>query len=139
MNPLYKQRLSLERSIDELPRIVAFTEAFFKAADVQEKLRFTVDLLIEEVFVNLVKYNVSTHKILLELTPFGHGVKLRFTDFDVDKFDPRDAPQVDIEAPLSERTPGGLGVYLSLKIADHIDYEYNKRTSQLTITLLEKS
>ena len=139
MTTVNKRQLHLERNIDQLPRIVAFTEAFFQATGVQAQLRFTVDLMIEEVFVNMVKYNVSKHQILLELSPVGAGVKLRLTDFDVDKFDPRDARRVDVEAPLSERTPGGLGVYLSLKMADHVDYEYKNRTSQLTLILLGKS
>jgi anti-sigma regulatory factor (Ser/Thr protein kinase) len=41
---------------------------------------------------------------------------------------------VDTDAPLSERTPGGLGLYLVLKMADSIHYEYHNRQSKITFT-----
>ena len=41
-------------------------------------------------------------------------------------------PAVDVDAPLENRTPGGLGLYLVLKMADSIHYEYRNRTSKIT-------
>ena len=50
----------------------------------------------------------------------------------MERFDPRVAPVVDVNAPLEERTPGGLGLYLVMKMANSINYTYRDRTSKIT-------
>ena len=121
------------RSFAELKEIVAFTHAFFDQHDVDESLRYIIDLCVEELFVNMVSYNTETSaNVLIEIGPHEHGIEVSLTDFDVDRFDPREAEPVDIDAPLESRTPGGLGLYLVLKMADAIHYEYRNRTSKIT-------
>jgi serine/threonine-protein kinase RsbW len=121
------------RSFDELKEIVAFTEGFFTEAGIDPSLRFIVDLCVEELFVNMVTYDTETQEdILLEMHPHDLGVKVSMTDYGVERFDPRDGPAVDVDAPLEERDPGGLGLYLVLKMVDSIHYEYRNRTSKIT-------
>lgn len=121
------------RSLDELSRIVAFTERFFTSSDIDGSLRNIVDLCVEELFVNMVTYNRETQEdIAIDMEPHDHGVKVTLTDFDVERFDPRQAPAVDINAPIDQRTPGGLGLYLVLKMTDAIHYEYRDRISRIT-------
>ena len=121
------------RSFDELKRIVAMTKEFFDDNDIDHGKRHVVDLCIEELFVNMVTYDTETDQdILLEMSPRDGGVQVSLTDYGVDRFDPRDAPPVDVNAPLEERTPGGLGLYLVLKMVDSINYEYRDRTSKIT-------
>lgn len=121
------------RSFDEISNIVSFTDTFFEQHDVDSSLRYIVDLCVEELFVNMVTYNTETDEpILIEMAPHEHGVEISLTDFDVERFDPRDASPVDVDAPLEQRTPGGLGLYLVLKMANSIHYEYRNRTSKIT-------
>ena len=121
------------RSLDELQNIVSFTDDFFAKADADPSVRYIVDLCIEELFVNMVTYDTETNAdILIELNPHEHGVEVGLTDFDVERFDPRDAQPVDIDAPLEQRTPGGLGLYLVLKMVSSIHYEYRNRNSKIT-------
>ena len=121
------------RNIDELSRIVAFTDRFFAKEGVNAGMRYIVDLCVEELFVNMVTYNTETNAdILIEMKRHQDGVKVSLTDFDVERFDPRDIAPVDVDAPLEQRTPGGLGLYLVLKMADSIHYEYRNRTSKIT-------
>ncbi|NNF15633.1 MAG: ATP-binding protein [Gammaproteobacteria bacterium] len=126
----------LSRSFDELKEIVALTDVFFKEHKINADVRHTVDLCIEELFVNMVTYDTETDAdILLEMTPHGKGIQVSLTDFGVHRFDPRDAPAVDINAPLDERTPGGLGLYLVVKMVDSIHYEYQDKTSKITFVV----
>ena len=74
----------------------------------------------------------SDADILIEIESQGDGVRVSLTDFDVERFDPHDAPSVDVNAPLAEREPGGLGLYLVMKMADAIHYEYRDRVSKIT-------
>ena len=112
------------RSFDEIKEIVSFTEQFFKEHNIDVAMRYLVDLCVEELFVNMVNYNTETDAdIRVEMLPHEHGVEVSLTDYEVKRFDPRDISPVDIDAPLDQRTPGGLGLYLVLKMVDSIHYE----------------
>lgn len=126
-------RKTYKRSFDQLAQIVADTGRFFAEQNIDDSLRMKVDLAVEELFVNLVTYNTETDReILLEMRPIERGVEVSLTDYDVERFDPTVAREVDTDAPLSERSPGGLGLFLVLKMADSIHYEYRDRISKIT-------
>jgi len=121
------------RHLGELKNIVAFTDRFFARENAATSVRYIVDLCVEELFVNMVTYNTETAAdILIEMHANEHGVEVSLTDYDVERFDPREADNPDIDAPLDERTPGGLGLYLVLKMVDSIHYEYRDRISRIT-------
>jgi len=124
------------RSFDEIAHLVAETERFFAEAHIEPSLRTAVDLCIEELFVNMVKYNKeTTQDIEMSMTAIPGGVEVSLTDFDVERFDPTVERDVDTDAPLAQRTPGGLGVYLVLKMVDSIHYEYHNRQSKITFQI----
>jgi serine/threonine-protein kinase RsbW len=124
-----------QRSFEEIGTIVADTEQIFAQENIDESLRMKVDLSLEELFVNMVTYNTETSReILIEMKPVENGIEVSLTDYDVDRFDPTTAGKVDVNAPLDDRVPGGLGLYLVLKMADSINYEYHGRTSKITFT-----
>ena len=90
--------------------------------------------------VNMVTYNIETKEdILIRMVPHDHGIEVSLTDYDVERFDPTSAGSVDVEAPLDERTPGGLGLYLVLKMVDSIHYEYRNRQSKITFIVDRKN
>lgn len=121
------------RSFDEITNIVSFTDEFFEKNNIDSSLRYIVDLCVEELFVNMVTYDTETDEaILIEMKSKTNGVEVSLTDFNVERFDPRDVAPVDVNAPLEQRTPGGLGLYLVLKMVDSIYYEYRNRNSKIT-------
>jgi Anti-sigma regulatory factor (Ser/Thr protein kinase) len=124
---------TFKRDLSELQTIVAATDEFFVAHGIDASIRMHVDLSIEELFVNMVKYNLGTERdIRLQLTPSEDGVEVSLTDYDVDPFDPTCLPEVDIDAPLEKRVPNGLGLYLVSKMVDSIHYQYRNRQSRIT-------
>ena len=127
-------KAEFDRSLDELKRIVKTTDDFFAAHGVDARLRNKVDLATEELFVNLVTYNTETsERVLIEMQPVNGGVEVSLTDRDVERFDPtRSLKKVDVDAPLDEREPGGLGLYLVMKMVDSIHYEYHDRRSTVS-------
>jgi anti-sigma regulatory factor (Ser/Thr protein kinase) len=128
-------RKRYSRNFDQIQVIVRDTGQFFEQEHIDESLRMKVDLSVEELFVNMVSYNTETDQdILIEMQPIDHGIEVSLTDFDVERFDPTLAADVDIDAPLSDRSPGGLGLYLVLKMADSIHYQYDDRKSKITFT-----
>jgi serine/threonine-protein kinase RsbW len=124
---------TFKRSFSELKGIVAVTAEFFEASRIDPSIRTHVDLSIEELFVNMVKYNKETQRdILLQMSRSGNGVEVSLTDYDVEPFDPTHPPAVDINAPLEQRTPNGLGLFLVSKMVDSIHYQYRNRESKIT-------
>ena len=122
-----------KRDFNELKNIVTRTKSVFDELRINPGLRNVVDLAIEELFANMVTYNTeSDEDILIEMVPHPLGLEVRLTDYDVERFDPASAGSVDINAPLDERVPGSLGLYLVMKMVDSIHYEYRNRQSKIT-------
>lgn len=133
-------KLTCQRDINELERIVHTTRQFFSENNVDDKLRMVVDLAIEELFVNSVKYNPDTTALIeIEFFRLDNGITVTIEDFDVERFDPTIQREVDVTAPAEERVPGGLGIYLTLKMVDSISYNYENRTSKITFTKYQES
>lgn len=123
------------RSIDVLRQIVAFTNEFFEKEGTDPSVRYIVDLAIEELFTNMVKYNQETDSdITIDINAADGGVEVSLTDYGVEPFDPREAADVNIDAPLEDRSERGLGLYLVLKMVDSIQYQYRDRQSAITFT-----
>lgn len=123
------------RSIDSLANIFEFTEGFFEAEALDGAHLFAVNFAVEELFTNMVKYSTeSTADILLSMERDDGEIIVRLTDFDVEPFDVTKAPPADVDSPLEDREPGGLGLHLVPKIVDTIDYEYVDRESRITFS-----
>jgi anti-sigma regulatory factor (Ser/Thr protein kinase) len=128
-----------KRDFNELKNIVKMTESVFHEMGLPSGLRNIVDLATEELFVNMVTYNTETDEdILIEMVPHALGLEVRLTDYDVERFDPTVVVGVNVDAPLEERTPGGLGLYLVMKMVDSIHYEYRNRQSKITFIVDRK-
>ena len=131
--PLAAER-SFRRSYDSLPEIFAFIENFFDTGGIDRGHLADVDLIVEELFTNMVKYCPGNiHEILIGLERSGRQLAVSLTDFDVDPFDVNNAPEPRVDRPISERRPGGLGLHLVKRMVERIDYEYADRKSKTTV------
>ncbi len=126
---------AFERSNDSLTAIYEFAEGVLAANDVGDAARFSVHLALEELFVNMVKYNPEAEgDIELDISVADNMVTVILTEYGVTEFDITVPKKVDINAPLEERTPGGLGVYLIQNLADSLEYEYGHGRSRVIFT-----
>jgi serine phosphatase RsbU (regulator of sigma subunit)/anti-sigma regulatory factor (Ser/Thr protein kinase) len=125
-----------ERRIDAIDAMVAFTADAFERLGLDPRLRPRVDLAVEELFTNMVKYGRgSTAPVRFGLRAVDGGVDVALIDRDVEPFDITRAPDVDIGKPIEEREPGGLGLHLVKQMADRVDYDYAPQTRQSRITV----
>jgi len=123
------------RSYDSLEEIFRFAEQIFADKNVGQSIRFPAHFVMEELFTNMVKYNPdNSNDILLGVETADGGIMVQLTDFDVDEFDVTIEQQVEIDAPIEERTPGGLGLHLIHKMVDSLNYDYADRQSTVTFT-----
>jgi anti-sigma regulatory factor (Ser/Thr protein kinase) len=123
------------RSNNSLTAIYEFAEGILAAGVVGDAARFSVHLAIEELFVNMVKYNPDAEgDIDIDVMVAGGKVTVTLTEYGVAEFDVTVPKTVDTSASLVERSPGGLGVYLIQNLADTLDYEYGDGRSRVIFT-----
>ena len=126
---------SFRRSFDSIQDIFAFTSGFFARERLDSDLLPIVDLTVEELFTNMVKYStMSDAAVRIDLTRVVGGVEVSLTDYDVEPFDVTQAPDVDIKLPIERRRPGGLGLHLIRRLVDSVEYEYSRESRQSRIT-----
>lgn len=130
---------TFRREIGALSDVFELVERFFHDGRINPEMRFPIDLAIEEIFTNLVRHNPSESPIGLRLSLKNDELKMALTDFDSKPFDiTTEAPEVDVNKPLEERKPGGLGVFLVKKIMDKVEYEHQSHSGMSTITLYKR-
>lgn len=122
------------RTVASLEAIVAFVHGFLAERRIDPEHAYDADLVIEEVFTNMVKYGGGTSEIAIGLDADPARLTIELRDTDVDEWDVTRSPAVDIEAPLEQRRPGGLGLHLVKRIAESFRYTYRDRTSIVTVT-----
>ena len=126
---------SFDRSIDSIADVYEFTENVLVSGNIGDELRFPVHLAMEELFVNMVNYYPDNdNAIQLDVDAENGMVTVTMTDFDVDPFDVTQSRNVDIDAPLDERTPGGLGLHLIQSMVDNLQYDWEDRRSTIRFT-----
>jgi serine/threonine-protein kinase RsbW len=124
------------RTLVSLESIFGFVAEFIKANGLEASQAFEVDLVLEELFTNQVKYNpAASHEVEVRLEREGPTVLVVLRDFDVEPFDLTQVPEVDVSRPLSERQTGGLGLHLVRQIAERVRYEHRDRCSTITVSL----
>ena len=129
------QSRAFKRSFESLDDIFAFTAEVFAQHQLDARLLPAVDLTLEELFTNMVKYGkTGESEVRLDLTRVPGGVELTLTDPGVEFFDVTRSSDVDVTLPIEQRTPGGLGLHLIKKMVDFIEYQYleESRTSRIT-------
>jgi anti-sigma regulatory factor (Ser/Thr protein kinase) len=118
-------RKAFPRTAACLPEIFDFMDTFFKDVRIGDEHRMPMHFAVEELFTNLVKYSRGgTHDIVLDLKREDGRLVVSLTDFDVEPFDIRQIPDVNVHQKLSDRKPGGLGIHLLKKMVDDVGYEY---------------
>ena len=126
---------SFRRSFDSLAEIFAFTADFFARHGIDAGLRPTVDFTLEELFTNMVKYSpAGDAHVRIDMATAPGGVEVTLTDYDVERFDVTQAPDANINLPLEQRRPGGLGLHLIRRLVDSMTYEYSNEERRSRIT-----
>jgi anti-sigma regulatory factor (Ser/Thr protein kinase) len=133
-------RRSFPRQMASLEAIVAYVREFLAQEGLDEDAAADLDLVLEELFTNLVKYGRGARgdvEIVLERGP--EGITARLTETNAEPFDPTALPEVDVSRPIAERRPGGLGVHFIRTLTKVFRYEYRDRTGVITVAMREPS
>jgi serine/threonine-protein kinase RsbW len=119
-----------KRCLDSLAEIFAVIDQFAREQQVDADSKHALSLAIDELFTNMVKHQPSnTNDITIDLRTEGDVMIVQLADHDVDRFDPTKKTDPYVGEALGERKSGGLGIYLTKKLVDDIQYHYSDRTS----------
>jgi anti-sigma regulatory factor (Ser/Thr protein kinase) len=126
--------------LESLGPLTAFAAAVFERRGVPRELLPPVELALEELFTNMVKYGGERREpVRIEIAARRDGVEVTLTDHDVAQFDVTQAPAVDIARPLHERAPGGLGLHLTRRLVDRLEYRYDPQRREARIVFVKSS
>ena len=122
------------RHLTSLAGLYEFTEDVMKAHELPDGVRFPVHLAMEELFVNMVHYNPTVTTDIEVAIDVADQVTVSLVDNGGVEFDVTTKRDVDIDAPLEERTPGGLGIHLIQNLVDSLEYQYQDGRGEVIFT-----
>jgi anti-sigma regulatory factor (Ser/Thr protein kinase) len=121
------------RDVAALDSIFNFVRAYLDHERLDPRCAFDIDLVVEELFTNLVRHNRGNQEIEIGLGRLDGDVTLTLRDFDVEPFDPTRGAAVPDEG--THLAPGGRGILLVQRLSKEFTYDYGDRTSTLTARL----
>jgi len=125
---------TFKRAMHSLDEVFDFIGEFMKAHAVDQSASYSINLAVEELFTNMVKYNPgNANDISITIQKNKDDLKVTLVDTEVEPFDVANTAEVDVTKSLEERKAGGLGIHLIKKMVDRLEYEHNNRQSRITL------
>ncbi|MCI8326178.1 MAG: ATP-binding protein [Lachnospiraceae bacterium] len=122
--------------LEELENVREFADRILTDTIASDEDQMAIELAIEEVFVNIVKYAglPKTGQIMVsyEHDSNEEAIVIQFED-EGRPFNPLKSRDPDVMADLSDRVPGGLGIYMLKSLMDKVEYEYVEGMNRLVI------
>ena len=121
---------------EELSDILGFVDLMLEKYGCSMKIQTAVSVAMEEVFVNVARYAYRDGEGDVTLG-IGFDKESRTITFCMrDRgvpFDPLKRPDPDITLPAEEREIGGLGIFITKKTMDSVEYVYENGKNVLTM------
>jgi sigma-B regulation protein RsbU (phosphoserine phosphatase) len=137
--------ITLKADTGELEKLIGFIGTGLEKALCPDKIRGQIELAAEEIFVNIAHYAYKTPgpngpvpcEVLVSCTveknASGRRMILGFSDRG-EAFNPLEYADPDVNAPLEQRSEGGLGILIVKRTMDTIQYGYDGGTNLLVVT-----
>ena len=137
------KRVKMPATIDSLEDMLDYIINGLSGIEADKKLINQIRLSCEEVLVNVISYayqdTAGYVEITCEISKDKGEVFIQFVDEGM-PYNPLLNTDPDIDAPIEDRSIGGLGVYLYKTIMDKVTYERKDEKNILTfIKKLERN
>ncbi len=116
--------VTLVNDLAEIERLSQLVEAFGEAGGMGPESVFNVNLALDEVITNVIRYahdDGREHPIVVRLA-IDQDVLTAQVEDDGRAFNPLEAPVPDIGASIEERPIGGLGIHLVRSVMNSVEY-----------------
>jgi anti-sigma regulatory factor (Ser/Thr protein kinase) len=125
---------SFRRELSSLGPLSGFIGDFVFAHGLDDGTAFTVNLAIEEVFTNMVKYGGGGEEVSVGIELYDDNLVIELVHPGGVPFDAAAGGNVDVEEPLAARTPGGIGLHLVRSVMDDMAYEHSGGCARVRLT-----
>ena len=126
--------LRIAADINKLPDVQAFVGGLLEENDCSMKAQMQIDIALEELFVNIAHYAYpdSQGEAEIRVGFADKYVEITLVDSGI-PYDPLAKPDPDVTLSAEERQIGGLGIFMSKKLMDSVEYEYTDSKNILTV------
>ena len=118
-------KITFDANFDNLDEIREFVGEVARQGGFSDKEIYSIQLAADEASSNIIEHayaSVGGGKIEIDCSISDTELKIIMRDHGK-SFDPSSVPEPNINADLSERKIGGLGMYLMRKLMDEVSYE----------------
>ena len=127
---------TFEAKTEALSDVLGFVEEMLEKHVCPMKMQTAICVAIEEVFVNVARYaykgGEGDVKFAIGFEDSSRTITFRMSDKGV-PFDPLKKPDPDITLSAEEREIGGLGIFITKKTMDKVEYAYENGENVLTM------
>ena len=127
--------IRIRAEVNEIERLNRLVRHFGELHEIPSRALYSVNLAIDELVTNAILHGFAepTDQEISIRVEIAEG-QLQATVVDEGhEFDPLQAPAPNLDAPLHERSIGGLGVHLVRNLMDHVTYERQGVKNVLTV------
>ena len=131
-----EKSLTIKSELTEIEKVRVFLEDTLKDLNLSEEAYYLIELSLLEMCINIVRYAYSVEKgeIFLKIWDQDEKIFFEIRDWGV-PFDPREAPEPDIQEMVDQGQTGGLGIFLSRQLMNGFEY---RREDNQNILIMHK-
>ena len=131
------QTLSLvvKNDLAEIPRLAEIVSRFCSDHQLSPELEFDLNLALDEVVANVIRHGYQDpgpHQMEVSFALGDKELTVSVEDDGV-PFNPLEAPPPNLNLPIEERRPGGLGIHLAKNLMDQLHYQRRGDCNILTM------
>ncbi len=129
------RELDVQAVPEKLPEVLQFVSESLVEIGCKDKERNEIEIAVEEIFTNIAGYAYDPAGpaiIRVELSDNPLTVSLSFID-EGKPYDPLAKPDPNVKLSLKERSRGGLGIFMTKKFMDEVEYDYKDGRNVLTL------
>lgn len=127
--------IQIAADVREIERLNKLVRQFGELHDVPSRTLYAVNLALDELVTNVMLYGFDSaegRKITVKIDTAAGELTASVLD-DGKAFNPLEAKQPDLNAPLEERDLGGLGIHLVRSLMDQVTYSRADHKNVLTV------
>jgi serine/threonine-protein kinase RsbW len=130
-----KFKMEVRADLENLSLIADFISINTRKLGLHDKGIFQLQLAAEEVASNIILHGYTHKTGPIHLTIWEENDKIILMIEDrAEPFNPLNAAKPDLNAPLEDRSPGGLGIHFLKTLTDYVHYEFIDGKNRLTVS-----
>jgi len=132
-----EKSLTVKSELIEIEKVRIFLEEALKGLELSEEAYYLIELSLLEMCINIVRYAYPEEKgeIFLKIWTQDEKIFFEIRDWGI-PFDPREAPEPDIQEMVNQGQTGGLGIFLSRQLMN--GFEYRREDNQNILIMYKR-